>query len=111
MKFITKNTLNPILFSEFICNISYGHYNIITINDYKDIKNKIYEIPLVINNKYNSEFLNIIYCNNFSFNIDLYKTNINKNDLDNNNYKLKGKLNDLFNKENNKFIITKQYKF
>jgi hypothetical protein len=24
---------------------------------------------------------------------------------------LKGKLNDLFNKENNKFIITKQYKF
>jgi hypothetical protein len=49
--------------------------------------------------------------NNFSFNIDLYKTNINKNDLDNNNYKLKGKLNDLFNKENNKFIITKKYKF
>lgn len=78
MKYITKHILNPILFLEFIGNISYGHYNNITINDYKDVKNNIYDIPLVINNKYNSEFLNIVYCNNFIFNLDLNKTNIKK---------------------------------
>ena len=56
MKFITNNKLNPILFLEFKVNIGYGHYNIITINDYKDLKYNIYDIPLVINYKYNSEF-------------------------------------------------------
>ena len=56
MKFITNNKLNPILFLEFKVNIGYGHYNIITINDYKDLKYNIYDKPLVINYKYNSEF-------------------------------------------------------
>lgn len=56
-KFIYNNSIAPIMFVEHTGGYYNGHYNIIHIKNINNVMNYIKDIPFVINNKYNSEFL------------------------------------------------------
>ena len=67
------------MFLEFLGNIN-GHYNIIHIKNNIDIKNYIDDIPLIIDNKFNTDFLYKCYQNAFSYLRNNILKKLEKND-------------------------------
>ena len=63
------------MFLEFQGNNN-GHYNIINIKNNIDIKKYIDNVPLIIDNKYNPDFLNKCYQHNFCFLKIIFKKQI-----------------------------------
>ena len=64
---IEANTTKPILILEYTKINKLGHFNVVHIKPYENIKDGINHIPLVINNKYNYRILQKINQNDFKY--------------------------------------------
>ena len=75
---IEANTTKPILILEYTKINKLGHFNVVHIKPYENIKDGINHIPLVINNKYNYRILQKINQNDFKYIAEnTFKKNLN----------------------------------
>ena len=100
LSFINDEKIKPIMFLEFVGNNN-GHYNLIHIKNNIDVKNYKDKVPLVIDNKYNTDFLNICYRHKFNFLQNNIQKRNNINDNTNKN------ISNLMIKNKDSFTITK----
>ena len=100
---IKTNITKPILILEYTNINNLGHFNVVHISPYQNIKDRINPIPLVINNKFNYYLLQKINQNNFNYIAEI--TNKNNLNIPNKNNKINNNLNGIIcDNNNNKYF-------